>query len=110
MARSVRPGQEREPAGRDRDHGCPPLDAAPAARIDRYIRRMEQGNLGDSKAIGQGVRELRIDFGPGYRVYYAIEEARIILLLGGGTKRNQSQDIKKAIHRWSAYKSGKKQR
>lgn len=80
------------------------LDAAPAVRIDRYIRRMEQGNMGDSKAVGPGVRELRIDFGPGYRVYYAIEEARIILLLGGGTKRNQSQDIKKAIHRWSAYK------
>ena len=86
------------------------LDAAPAARIDRYVRRMENGNFGDSKAVGKGVRELRIDFGPGYRVYYGIEEGRIILLLGGGTKRGQSQDIKKAISRWAAYKKRKKQR
>lgn len=62
------------------------LDAAPAARIDRYVRRMEFGNFGDSKSVGEGVRELRIDFGPGYRVYYGIDEGRIVLLLGGGTK------------------------
>ena len=86
------------------------LDAVPAARIDKYVRRMEQGNLGDSKIVGEGVRELRIDFGPGYRVYYGIDEGRIILLLGGGTKRNQSQDIKKALSRWAAYKQRKRQR
>ena len=62
------------------------------------------------KAVGEGVRELRIDFGPGYRVYYGIDEGKIILLLGGGTKRGQSQDIKKAISRWAAYKKLKKQR
>ena len=86
------------------------LDAAPAARIDRYVRRMEQGNWGDSKSVGEGVRELRIDFGPGYRVYYGIDEGRVILLLGGGTKRNQSQDIRKAITIWVAYKQRKKRR
>ena len=86
------------------------LDAAPAARIDRYVRRMEQGNLGDSKVIGEGVRELRIDFGPGYRVYYGIDQRKIILLLGGGTKRSQSQDINKALNRWAAYKQWKKKR
>ena len=80
------------------------LDAAPAARIDRYVRRMENGNFGDSKSVGEGVRELRIDFGPGYRVYYGIDEGRIVLLLGGGTKRNQNKDIKNAIARWNAYK------
>jgi len=84
------------------------LDAALAARIDRYVRRMEQGNLGDSKVVGKGVRELRIDFGPGYRIYYGIDEGRIILLLGGGTKRSQSQDIKKALSRWAAYKQRKR--
>ena len=84
------------------------LDAAPAARIDRYVRRMEFGNFGDSKSIGEGVRELRIDFGPGYRVYYGIDEGRIVLLLGGGTKRGQSRDIKKAIDRWTMYKKRKK--
>ena len=86
------------------------LDAAPAARIDRYVRRMENGNFGDSKTVGGGIRELRIDFGPGYRVYYGIDEGRMILLLGGGTKRGQSQDIEKAISRWAAYKKRKKQR
>ena len=86
------------------------LDAAPAARIDRYVRRMEQGKLGDSKVIGEGVRELRIDFGPGYRVYYGIDQRKIILLLGGGTKRSQSQDINKALKRWAAYKQWKKKR
>ena len=45
------------------------LDAFTAARVDRYVRRMEQGNLGDSKGVGEGVHELRIDFGPGYRIY-----------------------------------------
>jgi len=86
------------------------LDAAPAARIDRYVRRMEFGNFGDSKSVGEGVRELRIDFGPGYRVYYGIDEGRIVLLLGGGTKRGQSRDIGKAIDRWAKYKKRKKQR
>ena len=86
------------------------LDAAPAARIDRYVRRMENGNFGDSKSVGDGVRELRIDFGPGYRVYYGIDKGSIVLLLGGGTKRNQAKDIKSAISRWAAYKKRKKQR
>ncbi len=86
------------------------LDAAPAARIDRYVRRMEFGNFGDSKPVGKGVRELRIDFGPGYRVYYGINEGRIVLLLGGGTQRGQSRDIENAIDRWTKYKERKRKR
>ena len=86
------------------------LDSAPAARIDRYVRRMEFGNFGDSKSVGEGVRELRIDIGPGYRVYYGIDEGRIVLLLGGGTKRGQSRDIRKAIDRWTRYKERKRKR
>jgi putative addiction module killer protein len=86
------------------------VDAAPAARIDRYVRRMESGNFGDSKSVGEGVRELRIDIGPGYRVYYGIDEGRIVLLLGGGTKRGQSRDVRKAIDRWTTYKKRKRKR
>jgi len=86
------------------------LDAAPAARIDRYVRRMEFGNFGDSKSVGNGVRELRIDIGPGYRVYYGIDEGRIVLLLGGGTKRRQSRDISNAIDRWTTYMERKRKR
>ena len=86
------------------------LDAAPAARIDRYVRRMEFGNFGDSKSVGKGVRELRIDFGPGYRVYYGVDEGRIVLLLGGGTKCGQSRDIRNAIAGWTTYKERKRKR
>ena len=86
------------------------LDAAPAARIDRYVRRMEFGNFGDSKSVGNGVRELRIDIGPGYRVYYGIDEGRIVLLRGGGTKRRQSRDISNAIDRWTTYMERKRKR
>jgi putative addiction module killer protein len=83
------------------------LDAAPAARIDRYVRRMEFGNFGDLESVGEGVRDLRINFGPGYRVYYGIDEGRIVLLLGSGTKRGQSREIRKAIDRWATYKKRK---
>lgn len=79
------------------------LDAVAAARVDRYVRRMEQGNFGDSKSVGDGVQELRISFGPGYRVYYGRDGEKLIILLGGGTKRRQSRDIAAAQARWARY-------
>jgi putative addiction module killer protein len=72
-------------------------DANAAARIAGRIRRMEMGNPGDSRSVGQGVLEMRIDYGPGYRVYYAHRGAEIVILLCGGDKRTQQQDIKKAL-------------
>ncbi len=84
------------------------LDAITAARIDKFVRRMEQGNMGDSKVVGGGVLELRIDYGPGYRVYYGKDRDRLVILLGGGSKRNQSKDIARAIHRWNTYKKRRK--
>ncbi len=75
-----------------------------AARVDKYLRRMAQGNLGDSKSVGGGVRELRIDFGPGYRVYYGREGQRLIILLAGGRKRSQAKDIAEAQARWMRHK------
>jgi len=86
------------------------LDAASDARIDRYVRRIEFGNFGDSKPVGKGVRELRIDFGPGFRVYYGIDEGRIVLLLDGGSKRGQSRDMRNAADRWTKYKERKTKR
>jgi putative addiction module killer protein len=83
------------------------LDAVTAARVDRYVRRLENGNFGAAKFLMDGVFELRLDFGPGYRVYYAREGRRIILLLGGGSKRRQSADIAAAVARWKIYKTGK---
>jgi putative addiction module killer protein len=72
-------------------------DANALARIAGRIRRMEMGNPGDSRSVGQGVLEMRIDYGPGYRVYYVHRGAQIVILLCGGDKRTQQQDIKKAL-------------
>jgi len=66
------------------------------ARIVARIRRMEQGNLGDTKSVGAGVMELRIDYGPGYRICYVQRGAEVVILLCGGDKRTQERDIKRA--------------
>jgi putative addiction module killer protein len=83
------------------------LDAVSADRVDRYIRRLEAGNFGSAKALRDGVFELRMDFGPGYRVYYGREGRTIIILLGGGSKRRQEADIAAAVARWNRYKQTK---
>ena len=65
-------------------------------RIAVRIRRMQLGNVGDAKPVGDGVLELRFDFGPGYRVYYTERDGEIVVLLAGGDKSTQKQDIEKA--------------
>lgn len=71
-------------------------DANAAARIVGRIRRMEMGNPGDTKSVGQGVLEMRINYGPGYRIYYVHRGAQVVILLCGGDKRTQQKDIKQA--------------
>jgi putative addiction module killer protein len=71
-------------------------DSNAVARIVARIRRMEQGNFGDTRSVGAGVMELRIDYGPGYRIYYVNRGAEIVILLCGGDKRRQQQDIRRA--------------
>ena len=71
-------------------------DIRARARILVRIERLASGNPGDVKAVGEGVSELRIDYGPGYRVYYKKQGQKIIILLAGGDKRTQSKDIKTA--------------
>lgn len=68
-------------------------DRRAKARIEARIRRMSLGNPGDVKALGGGVVEMRIDYGPGYRVYYTQRGTRVILLLCGGDKFTQAKDI-----------------
>jgi putative addiction module killer protein len=68
--------------------------------IDRRINRIELGNFGDHKFCRDGVWELRIDFGPGYRVYYAIAGSKVVLLLSGGDKGTQTTDINRACEEW----------
>jgi putative addiction module killer protein len=84
------------------------LDAVTAARVDRYIRRLESGNFGAAKVVGEGVSELRLDFGPGYRVYFGRDGKTLIILLGGGSKRRQDADIAAALARWKRYQQAKK--
>jgi len=67
------------------------------ARIDIRIRRLQLGNPGDVKPVGDGVSELRIHYGPGYRVYFIDLNGQLIVLLGGGDKGSQERDIKKSI-------------
>jgi putative addiction module killer protein len=67
------------------------------ARINARIRRLSLGNAGDVKPVGSGVSELRIDYGPGYRVYYLQRGTVLVVLLCGGDKRTQNADIKRAI-------------
>jgi putative addiction module killer protein len=71
-------------------------DADAVARIVARIRRMEKGNPGDTRSVGKGILEMRIDYGPGYRIYYLHRGARIVILLCGGDKRTQQQDIRRA--------------
>jgi putative addiction module killer protein len=69
------------------------LDEQARARVNIRIRRLSQGNYGDVKPVGEGISELRIDYGPGYRVYLKRTGVEIVLLLCGGDKRSQSKDI-----------------
>lgn len=72
-------------------------DRQAKARIDARVRRLSMGNAGDVKSVGSGVSELRVDHGPGYRVYFSRKGKTIIVLLCGGDKRTQRADIERAI-------------
>lgn len=72
-------------------------DAQAAARINARIRRLADGNPGDVKPVGEGVSEMRIDYGPGYRVYYIQRGAISVVLLAGGDKRTQARDIQLSL-------------
>jgi putative addiction module killer protein len=72
-------------------------DIRARARILVRIERLSAGNPGDVQPVGEGVSELRIDYGPGYRVYYKQQGRKVIILLAGGDKHSQAKDIKTAI-------------
>ena len=84
------------------------LDPQATTKITIALTRLEQGNLSNVKTVGAGVFECRIDFGPGYRVYFGRHGEALIILLGGGTKQRQEQDIAAAQERWADYKRRKK--
>jgi len=84
------------------------LDGVTRACVDKAIFRLGQGNLSSLKGVGDGVLEMRLDFGPGVRVYVARDGETLIILLGGGTKHRQEEDIETAKIRWKHYKERKR--
>lgn len=85
------------------------LETAAALKVRTVLARIETGNLGDVKPVGQGVSERRITFGPGYRVYFGQDGDKLVILLCGGTKKRQSKDIEQAKIFWDDYKNRKQQ-
>ena len=79
------------------------LQPAIQARVDVRLDRVNLGNFGDRKSLGEGIYELRLHFDGGYRIYYGISGKKIILLLMGGAKKTQNKDIKTARRYWKAY-------
>lgn len=83
------------------------LDTVAALKVRTALARIETGNLGDVKPVGQGVSERRITLGPGYRVYFGQDGDKLVILLCGGTKKRQSKDIEQAKAFWDDYKNRK---
>lgn len=80
------------------------LDAQAATKIAVALARVEQGNLSNAKGVGEGVLEYRIDWGPGYRVYFGRDGDVLVILLTGGSKQRQQRDIEAAKSHWTDYK------
>jgi putative addiction module killer protein len=83
-------------------------DRRARARIESRLTLLSLGHFGDCKPVGEGVWELRVDIGPGYRVYYAMEGKSIVLLISGGDKRSQTRDIRRAVEMWYDHKKRNK--
>ncbi len=83
------------------------LDPTARARIAVAVLRLESGNFSAAKGAGSGIFELRMDFGPGYRVYFGKDGDRLVILLGGGSKKRQQADIETAQALWQEYKRTK---
>ncbi|HHT0604978.1 TPA: type II toxin-antitoxin system RelE/ParE family toxin [Legionella anisa] len=84
------------------------LNAVAAAKVSTALYRMELGNYSNVKSLGDGVYEYKIDFGPGYRVYFGQDGDELVILVGGGSKKQQDKDIKMAKQYWQEYKLAKK--
>lgn len=95
-------------------NGCSPfgrwfnsLNVQAAAKITAVLEKIAAGNLSNVKSVGDGVQEYRLDWGPGYRIYFGKDGNRLVILVGGGTKKRQSADIAAAKACWTAYKQRK---
>ena len=84
------------------------LPAQAAATVTTALKHISDGNLSNVKSVGSGVLEYRVDFGPGYRSYFGREGNRLIILLAGGTKKRQQEDIRHAQENWDDYRNRKR--
>jgi len=84
------------------------LNPMAAAKIATALYRLEQGNFSNVEGVGEGVFEYKLNFGPGYRIYFGQDGDELIILVGGGTKKLQAKDIQNAKKHWSEYKALKK--
>lgn len=85
------------------------LDSTAAAKVSTALYRLEQGNFSNTKGIRGGLLECKIDFGPGYRIYFGKDGTDIVILFGGGTKKHQQRDIDAAKEYWKTYKARKRE-
>ncbi len=83
------------------------LDIQTQAKLTIALSRLAQGNRSQVKGVGGGVAELRVDFGPGYRIYFGQDGQALVILLAGGTKKRQNEDVAAAKARWADYKERK---
>lgn len=84
------------------------LNREAAAEVTCALVRLEHGYRSRLRSVGAGVLEYKVDFGPGYRIYFGREGQQLVILVGGGTKRHQSRDIRQAQARWKDYKRRKR--
>lgn len=84
------------------------LNSQAAAKVATALTRLASGNLSNVKGVGSGLFEYRVDFGPGYRIYFGKDGGRLVILLGGGSKSRQQLDVAVALARWQEYKQRKK--
>ena len=85
------------------------LNVQAAAKVTTALERIVEGNLSNVKTVGGGVLEYKIDFGPGYRVYFGRDGEHLVILLAGGAKKRQQEDIRLAKANWEDYRSRKTQ-
>lgn len=98
-----------EPSGRNYfEEWFDGLPAPAAAKVTTALARIRCGNWSNVKGVGTGVFEYRIDFGPGYRIYFGKDGDRVVILLAAGSKQRQQRDIESAHQRWAAYKIARK--
>src|SRR5690348_6385775 len=83
------------------------LNAEAAAKVTTAVTRISLGNFSNVEGVGSGVFEYKLDFGPGYRIYFGKDGDMLVILLGGGTKKRQARDISAAVSNWQDYKRRK---